>query len=177
MFAYCGNNPVNRYDPNGDSFLLATICGIEIWKIGVAFGGLILAYTVVKNTPLVPTVSPSKIETRSKDETDSKTKELTPTKPKPKAKDPEHHIVAQKDRRAEESRQILRDVGIEPVTDLRNLVILPKNYHVKIHTSAYHNYVTERLRPVAGDKAGVEKTLALLRLEILAFSAVGIRWE
>ena len=31
MFAYCGNNPVNRYDPNGEAFLTATICGIAVW--------------------------------------------------------------------------------------------------------------------------------------------------
>ena len=97
--------------------------------------------------------------------------------PKSSAKDPVHHIVAKNDPRAEESRQILRDVGIEPVIDQRNLVVLPKNYHVSLHTTAYHNYVTERLRLVAGDKAGVEATLASLKEEILARSVAGIRWD
>ena len=96
--------------------------------------------------------------------------------PKPPAKDPVHHIVAKADPRAAESRQILRDVGIEPVTDPRNLVVLPQSYHASLHTTAYHNYITERLRPVAGDKAGVEATLASLKAEILARSAAGIRW-
>ena len=41
----------------------------------------------------------------------------------------------------------------------------------------YHNYVTEKLRPVAGDKAGVLVTLSLLKAEILARSALGIRWD
>jgi len=108
MFAYCGNNPVNRYDPNGEAFFTATICGVALWK---------------------------------------------------------------------ESRQILRDVGIEPVIDQRNLVVLSKNYYVSLHTTAYHNNVTERLRLVAGDKAGVEATLASLKEEILARSVAGIRWD
>ena len=54
---------------------------------------------------------------------------------------------------------------------------LPQSYHASLHTTAYHNYITERLRPVAGDKAGVEATLASLKAEILARSAAGIRWD
>ena len=79
--------------------------------------------------------------------------------------------------RAEESRQILLDVGIDPRSDPINLVALPKKYHSLLHTSAYHNYVTEKLRPVAGDRGAVEATLASLREEILARSTTGIRWE
>lgn len=75
------------------------------------------------------------------------------------------------------SRQILRDVGIEPVTDPRNLVVLPKSYHTSMHTTTYHNYVTERLLPIAGNKAEIEATLASLKAEILACSAAGIRWD
>ena len=179
MFAYCLNNPVNMSDPTGEFAISATLGGTALWKIGVAIVGLvgtfILADTIAKNPPAFPSISLPKIE--SKPKSDSKEKDVAPTLPKPPAKDPVHHIVAKADRRAAESRQILRDVGIEPVTDPRNLVVLPQSYHDSLHTTAYHNYITERLRPVAGGKAGVEATLASLKAEILARSAAGIRWD
>ena len=64
-----------------------------------------------------------------------------------------------------------------PETDPRNLVVLPQKYHASLHTTAYHNYVTARLQLVAGDRAGVEATLASLKAEILIRSATGIRWD
>ena len=179
MFAYCGNDPVNKCDPNGRFFLTATICGVAIWKIGLAIIAsvalIVAADSIAKNPPSIPSISLPK--TNSKPKTDSKAKESAQAIPKKTPRDPVHHIVAQNDKRAAESRQILRDVGIEPVTDSRNLVVLPRSYHASLHTNAYYNYITERLRPVAGDKAGVEATLASLKEEILANSAVGIRWD
>ena len=176
MFAYCENNPVNKFDPTGNFALTATLGGIALWKIGGLIIGavtaLVIADTVAKNPPSLPSISLPKIE--SKSESDSDTKDLAPPK---LHLDPVHHIVAKADFRAAESRKILRDVGIEPVTDPKNLVILPQGYHSSMHTTAYHKYVVERLRPVAGDRAGVEATLASLRIEILARSAVGIRWD
>ena len=179
MFAYCGNDPVNKCDPNGRFFLTATICGAAIWKIGLAIIAsvalIVAADSIAKNPPSIPSISLPK--TNSKPKTDSKAKESAQAIPKKTPRDPVHHIVAQNDKRAAESRQILRDVGIEPVTDSRNLVVLPRSYHASLHTNAYYNYITERLRPVAGDKAGVEATLASLKEEILANSVVGIRWD
>lgn len=61
--------------------------------------------------------------------------------------------------------------------DPKNLVVLPQTYHASLHTTAYHNYVTEKLKLVEGNKAGVEATLASLRIEILARAAMGIRWD
>ena len=186
MFAYCENNPVNKFDPTGGFALTAVataaLGGIALWKIGLAALGTIaagaLVYvatdTFVKNPPVMPTYSLPKVDTKSKAKSEDKTKDIAPAKPR---RDPVHHIVAKADPRAAESRKILRDVGIEPVTDPRNLVVLPQSYHVSLHTTAYHNYVTERLQAVAGDKAGVEATLASLKTEILARSAEGIRWD
>ena len=175
------NNPVNRYDHNGEAFLTTTIFGVAAWKIGTAFVGFIATFivagSIAKNPPVVQPISIPKIEIRPKTATKDKTKDIAPTLPKRPSKDPVHHIVAKADPRAAESRQILRDVGIEPVTDPRNLVVLPQSYHASLHTTAYYNYITERLRPVAGDKAGVEATLASLKAEILARSAAGIRWD
>lgn len=87
------------------------------------------------------------------------------------------YLVAKANARAAESRKILRDVGIEPVTDLKNFVMLPQRYHISMHTPAYHKYVVERLRPVAGNRTRVEATLDSLGIEILTRSAAGIRWD
>ncbi len=178
MFAYCENNPVNKFDPTGDFALTATLGGIALWEIGEAIIGavaaLVVVDTLVKNPPTFPTISIPIIEAKPKSETKDKTEYIVSQKPR---RDPVHHIVAKADPRAAESRKILRDVGIEPVTDPKNLVMLPQSYHVSLHTTAYHNYVTERLRQVAGNKAGIEATLVFLKAEILAYSALGIRWD
>ena len=108
---------------------------------------LVVVDTLVKNPPTFPTILIPKIETKPKSETRDKEKDIAPPKPR---RAPVHHIVAKADHRAVESRKILRDVGIEPVADPKNLVILPQSYHVSLYTATYHNYVTERLRPAAG---------------------------
>ena len=183
MFAYCGNSPVNRYDPDGNAFLEAiAIGGVAVWKFGAAvvafLGALFTINSVAKNPPALPPITIPKFEFKSKttEKAQEKDKSASPVLPK-KSKDPVHHIVAKADPRAAEARQILRDVGIEPITDLRNLIVLPAKYHASLHTTAYHNYVTERLRPVAGDRVGVELVLASLKAEIVARSAIGIRWD
>ena len=176
MYTYCENNPVNKIDPTGDFAFTTTLGGIALWKMGVALIGAITAlamtYTIVKNTSSCPTISIPEIKIQPKEED----KEEDIAKPKPR-RDPSHYIVAKADPRAEESRKILRDVGIEPLIDPRNLVVLPQIYHASLHTTAYHNYVTEKLKLVEGNKAGVEATLASLRIEILARAAMGIRWD
>ena len=171
IFSYCSGSPINNFDPVGDFALTATLGGIALWKIG-AFGvGVVAAIaitdTLVKDSP--------GINAKPKVETRNKAKDVAPQSSL--RKDPVHHIVAQADHRAAESRQILREVGIEPIMDPRNLVILPQRYHASLHTAAYHNYVTERLKLVAGNKTAVETTLNSLRAEILIRSAAGIRWD
>lgn len=181
MFAYCGNNPINRYDPSGNSFL-GIAAGAVILKYLAAFAAsallLIGIDSIVNNPPASPPITIPKFEFKSEstEKTKDQEKSASPVLPK-KPKDPIHHIVAKADPRAAEARQILRDVGIEPVTDMRNLVALPAKYHASLHTTAYHSYVTERLRPVAGNRVGVELVLASLKAEIVARSAIGIRWD
>lgn len=178
MFAYCENNPVNKIDPTGNFALTATLGGVALWKIGVALIGtvatIVVANRIAKNMSTFPITTIQKTEVKPKAEVIDKAMDIVVPKPR---RDPVHHIVAKADPRAAESRQILRDIGIEPVIDPRNLVILPQSYHASLHTTAYHNYVTERLRAVSGDKEGVEATLASLKAEILVRSALGIRWD
>ncbi|MDD4476287.1 MAG: AHH domain-containing protein [Eubacteriales bacterium] len=186
LFAYCSNNPVNITDPSGEAGVFANRLRLE--SDGGVGGGVIifLAFVVVNSfvkktdttvtTPMAPIYI---VETMVKEAVKEKINEIASEKKDiiPPDAPRKHHIVAQNDYRAAESRQILRDVGIEPVTSLRNLVVLPQSYHVSLHTTAYHDYVTERLRLVAGDKDRVEATLDSLRAEILIRSSLGIRWD
>ena len=177
MFAYCGNNPVTRSDPTGQIFGIDDaafwISAAAVLAIGALWTAT-MTETKDFTLPSAPSISWPKDDLKPK--VDSKEKELAPTLPK-RPKDPVHHIVAKADPRAAESRQILRDVGIDPLTDPINLVTLPQSYHASLHTTAYYNYVTEKLRPVAGNKAGVEMTLGTIRSEILVRSTLGIRWD
>ena len=138
MYAYCENNPANKFDQTGDFALTATLGGIALWKIGAAIIGmvtaLVLVDSLVKNPPTFSTIT---IDAKPKAEAKDKTRDITLSNSR---RDPIHHNVAKADPRAAESRKILRDVGIEPVTDMRNLVTLPQSYHVSLHTTAYHNY-------------------------------------
>ena len=88
MFAYCENNPVNKFDPTGNFALTATLGGIALWKIGGLIIGavtaLVIADTVAKNPPSLPSISLPKIE--SKSESDSDTKDLAPAIPKDSTK-------------------------------------------------------------------------------------------
>ena len=184
LFAYCENNPVVRIDPNGDFYITGTAVGYGLAYLCAAVvstvAGVILADVISdvlnKLSAIFSRSKTEEIET-PKSVTEAEEKDVSTTLQKTIPKDPVHHIVAKADPRAAESRQILMDVGIEPLTDPRNLVPLPKSYHASLHTTAYHNYVTERLRPVAGDKAAIEATLASIKAEILVRSAAGIRWD
>ena len=178
MFAYCGNNPVKYSDSTGQLFGIDDVVLFSVATVtaAVVVGICLLATMSETMAPTLPAATTSpKLDVKPKVE--NKEKDIAPAIPKDPPKDPVHHVVAKADRRAEESRRILRDVGIDPLTDPRNLLVLPRSYHATLHTTAYHNYVTERLRNVAGDKARVEATLASLKAEILARSAAGIRWD
>ncbi len=178
MFTYCCNSPVVRLDSHGEFFLSAISASVAelIVAAAIVVAVFVFADIIVRNPPTFPQVSIVPQQSIAALDTKAETAEVaTSTKKTPR--DPVHHIVAQSDHRATESRQILKDVGIDPVTDPMNLVVLPQQYHASLHTTAYHNYVTERLRPVAGDRIGVEATLFLLKMEIVARSLFGIRWD
>lgn len=182
MFAYCLNNPVSMCDLTGEFAVSATVGAAALLKLGLLalglIGALIFTTAIVNNHSDLPSISVPKTTTiKPKAETKTKVKDITTPNIKEPPKDHVHHIVAKADPRAKESRQILMDVGIDPMTDPLNLVALPQNYHVSLHTTAYHNYVIERLKPVVGNRAGVENVLKSLKAELLLYSESGIRWE
>lgn len=92
MFAYCGNDPINRYDPEGNAFLTATICGVAVWKIGVLLIGIITTYviadSIAKNPPAPPSITFPQIEVRPRleikprVEAKPETKDIAPAIPK-----------------------------------------------------------------------------------------------
>ncbi len=182
IFAYCGNNPVNYSDPSGAVFVFAAALYLVAQVIVVVVLATVVAIAAIN---LVANLA-NKISTQTTDKKTEPAINQTPTpgpninpvppSPTPKKNDPVHHIVAQGDHRADESRVILKSVFIH-VDDPRNLVQLPQSYHAKLHTDAYHMYVYERLKPYKDDLAGVERTLLELRFEILFNCIYGVRWD
>ena len=65
MFAYCGNNPVNRYDPSGNAFL-GIIAGAALLKLFIAGAASCLVYigfkSIVNNPPASPPITIPKFE-------------------------------------------------------------------------------------------------------------------
>jgi len=68
MFAYCGNNPINRYDPSGNSFL-GIAAGAVILKYLAAFAAsalLLIGFNnIVNNPPASPPITIPKFEFKS----------------------------------------------------------------------------------------------------------------
>ena len=164
-FAYCENTPVNAVDSQGQAMMRDT--SLEM------MGGMV-AVPLLSFTALLPTLISYLPAVSFPRQNQEESREAAFPK---QSRDPIHHVVAKADRRAAEAREILREVGIEPLTDPRNLLILPKNYHASLHTSAYYEYVNEKLQSVRGDTDAVTAMLALLKAEILIRSVIGIRWD
>lgn len=168
---------MNRVDPSGELAISATaftIATLGMLFLGVVtIWGLTSAIVMVQYPATLPSISLPEIKSKPK----AAEKEVAIPSPKPSPRDPVHHIVAKADPRAAEARQILRDVGLEPLTESKNLVVLPRKYHASLHTNAYYRYINDRLRPVAGDRVAVEMTFDSLRNEILERSLLGIRWD
>ena len=84
-----------------------------------AIATYVVADTLVKNPPAIPSISLPRIEIKQKVETKPKTKDIAPTLPKPPPKNPVHHIVAQgvTNERAAPAQAVLKEAGIDRYTD------------------------------------------------------------
>ena len=85
MFAYCGNNPVNNFDPSGEAFLsfltaaAAAICAVVVVCV-VAVVTSQIVDALPKNLPASPSISLPKANKKPK--SDSKAKDVAPAVPK-----------------------------------------------------------------------------------------------
>ena len=184
MYAYCNNNPVMYADPTGEFFLTTTICGIALWKIGLAAVSVIaVAYaadTLVHNPSNLPSISlprerPGlnlipKLEAKEKEKEKEYIDKYSDSSPRI------HHIVAQAAPDAADARDILNKYEINVKNDPHNLVVIPQRFHKSMHTTNYYKYVNSRITPCKS-KEEVYAVLDQLSLEILLASATGrIPW-
>ena len=182
MYAYCGNNPVNRSDSTGrfwaglwntftqtlqqasGYFLVAAgVSQVDSPALGpadVVSGVLILGGALVcagiATYQVATSLSYATLDTEEIDIL------------KPPRRDPVHHIVAQNDPRAEPAQRVLEDAEINRFTDPANLVQLPAYYHYRLHSNAYYDYVNEVIETAyeEGGREGVYSALAVLKWEI-----------
>ena len=162
LFGYCANNPVMYVDPTGE-FALTT-------------SALVLVLAIVLITAVYVTVAIAIETSKSKSDT------IVDVKPgvidrfadnSPRV----HHIVAQGSKHAIPARAVLRDKGIDVVTDPNNRVIIPQRFHKSMHTIKYYNYVNEKIVGCT-TKEEVYAALNQIRAEILVAVETGIApWD
>ncbi len=82
---------------------------------------------------------------------------------------PIHHVVAWKDKRAAEARNIFRRAGID-VHDPVNLLPLRADAHQRVHTNVYYQTVNNDLRTAyaTGGRPGIETALGIIKAKLLA---------
>ena len=145
LYAYCGNDPVNKYDPSGHIAIIGAV-GLSTAAYYAIIGILALcAVATVGYEESETHVISNTIEsiTSSIDETldDIKDKIIEFATALVVKNDynsfEKHHIVAKRDPRAWFSRIILFKSGIS-INDPRNLVYVKKGYHRVIHTNVYY---------------------------------------
>ena len=177
MFAYCGNQPVNRFDNTGSMWLDAA---------GGGGAGLLIIITAAAATtataPALPGIV-SGIKTTVSNAYQNVKTVLQETVVSARFADDSprrHHIVAQNDYRAKEAREILAEAGINAKTDERNLVTLPQLFHKGMHTNKYYTYITSQIvacKDADNLNEAVVETLARLKGELLIAASGGpIPW-
>ena len=171
LFCYCLNNPTAYADSEGRFALLAIGFGsmltmvAEAVAVAVVYTACAVATVVaaVEVTETITEVVQSRTYDRIQDEaiTDVQTQVKTESKSK-RNKYHLHHIVAKADARAYLARRILWSYQIDVFTNKENLVYVPAEYHVHLHTNTYYKYVTAKLY-YASRTGGRMAVLATLR--------------
>ena len=179
LYCYCLNNPAIYADSEGRFALLAIGFGmlIEAFVSAVVYTAAVVLTAVVATevvdlvTDISNTRAREKELTEAQTTTVAKTETATNTNQKKKqAGEHLHHIVAKADWRAAPARQVLDEYGIDVWNNPHNLVLVPADRHVRLHTNAYYLYVNSRIIIASRrrGKSGVIETLELLKLEIRA---------
>ena len=202
MFAYCANNPVNCTDPTG-CFLqtLWEFVQTAVAEVGRAFGLLSPAYAGCGTAALADGPLPFgdalgaagailvtvgaigygvyRASKAYSNKQDTSSNELSIAKSYARTisdsgdKYVVHHIVAQKDYRANAARNVLTSVGINPSTSGLNLAVIPEKKHLSLHTNKYFDYVNSRFAGLEGNAAAVALTLVDLQFEIQIYCQTG----
>ena len=181
LYAYCKNAPVGASDPSGH-FLMSA--GAVLYGIAGVLAAALTAVAVDiaadKIEHAIP-VLPGKSIDREINITiaftlpftlsQTRTETATDTNQKRKQAGVHlHHVVAKADWRAAPARKVLTEYDIDVWNSPHNLVFVPADRHARLHTNAYYLYVNSKMIVAkrSGGRAGVIRTLELLKLEILA---------
>ena len=187
MFAYCNNNPTNMVDGGGTSATafqwwsstMWWLCGADAaLPIGDAIYGL--GMLILGGAALYKrTQKASTITARSKSDENSNAlssaKDYARSIFEPGNRYAVHHIVAQASPHAAPAREVLKSVGINPVTYGLNLAVIPEKKHYSLHAIEYYNYINRRLENLTGDRNAIMWTLAELHIEIQLYCQTGLK--
>lgn len=83
-------------------------------------------------------------------------------------------MIAQADPRAADARAILRNAGIDPVKDPRNLIVISQGLHKSMHTNNYYRYINRKLENCTST-SDVERALLEIKVDIQFANETGIR--
>jgi RHS repeat-associated protein len=149
LYAYVANDPLNGTDPTGRCYRLAlTIAGGAAvtdgpLPIGEIFGAVVLGGSCIYK--LYRTMNPAEVATAGAGNNLANNYIVQRPLSILEAKKHEHHIVAQKAKKAETARENMNDKGIDP-DDEKNKLKLDEDVHSKIHRDSYYDEVNERIR-------------------------------
>ena len=191
MFTYCANNPVNCADTTGNvpglllyEFLKKAIEAIAMVAVPViAVSSVQVINKAAKTaTPVINrTVARAKDTiNRTKREVYKLAKSLVDTAAgKYESHQPRvHHIVPVGSfsnrgegipQKIREMQTILTDVGIDPVNDPKNMVIVSHGYHKSLHKNPYFSQLHSSLVLAKGNRKAVERVLSTYKI-ILIYS-------
>ena len=170
MFAYCGNDPVNKYDPSGHMMVQQKVLGGYGGYVGGGVGAADLLMPLV-----VVTAALGALYETTKEDLKHLSKALVDTaKARYENSQPAiHHVVPQgcSCESAQKSRNILKE-NLISVQNPINLVIINYETHKQLHSSQ-HTYCkkVETVLIAFSEDNNVRGGLALLKLEI-AFLAL-----
>ena len=141
LFTYCVNDPVNTVDPTGNFAITATVALITF---GIALVATALAVGISSSPGFQGAVeglceSVGSVAEQIKEKlTNSFSKIKKP--PNYRSNKEVHHIVAQRARGAERTKQILIDTGIG-INSKENTVSINTCLHRRLHTNLYYKLV------------------------------------
>ena len=187
LYCYCLNNPAIFVDSDGYFALVAIGLGTMLYMFAEALvttavyatTAVLAVATINEVVDLVTDISQSRVQEGEISEAQSTVVSMSATSTDANQKNKQsrthlHHVVAKADWRAAPARKVLAEYGINVWTDNENLVAVPAEKHVHLHTNAYYSYVNSRILIASrqGGRRSVLRTLRSPKIEILAGTIV-----